>query len=255
MRQYLRIRGALDAEQLRACNAIIDAKLAADADPQSLTHRFHSTHGGVEAISASQSESSEGPNGLLDWGPPFLGLVDNAAVLPKMVDMLSIERFGHVHPDCPPGRAHEIRLDHDYLNVMRYDGSAGGTYSESGTSQLHSAGQSALHATMVYELADVPENAGGLCADPCPSHPPSPHPTQPLSPAPCAGSGVVPGSHLAGFRLPSGARNGEDGFSNEWQKEGWRDPPYSGIPGVTTVACEAGDCIIFSEKLLHSTAP
>ena len=134
MRQYLRIRGALDAEQLRACNAIIDAKLAADADPQSLTHRFHSTHGGVEAISASQSESSEGANGLLDWGPPFLGLVDNAAVLPKMVDMLSIERFGHVHPDCPPGRAHEIRLDHDYLNVMRYDGSAGGTYSESGTS-------------------------------------------------------------------------------------------------------------------------
>ena len=166
MRQYLRIRGALDAEQLRACNAVIGAKLAADADPHSLTHRFHSTHGGVEAISASQSESSEGPNGLLDWGPPFLGLVDNAAVLPKMVDMLSLERFGHVHPDCPPGRAREIRLDHDYLNVMRYDGSAGGTYSESGTSQLHSAGQSALHATMVYELADVPENAGGLCADP-----------------------------------------------------------------------------------------
>ena len=66
---------------------------------------------------------------------------------------------------------------------------------------------------------------------------------------------MVPGSHLAGFRLPSGARNGEDGFSNEWQKEDWRDPPYSGIPGVTTVACEAGDCIIFSEKLLHSTAP
>ena len=177
MRQYLRIRGALDAEQLRACNAIIDAKLAADADPQSLTHRFHSTHGGVEAISASQSESSEGANGLLDWGPPFLGLVDNAAVLPKMVDMLSIERFGHVHPDCPPGRAHEIRLDHDYLNVMRYDGSAGGTFSESGTSQLHSAGQSALHATMVYELADVPENAGGLCADPLPEPPPH-HPTQ-----------------------------------------------------------------------------
>ena len=64
---------------------------------------------------------------MLDWGLPFLGLVDNAAVLPKMVDMLSIERFGHVHPDCPPGRAREIRLDHDYLNVMRYDGSAGGT--------------------------------------------------------------------------------------------------------------------------------
>ena len=60
---------------------------------------------------------------------------------------------------------------------------------------------------------------------------------------------------MPGFRLPSGAHNGEDGFSNEWQKEEWRDPPYSGIPGVTTVACEAGDCIIFSEKLLHSTAP
>lgn len=113
-------------------------------------------------MSAAQSESSEGPNGLLDWGAAFLGLVDNAAVLPKMVDLLSLERFGHVHPDCSANRAHEIRLDHDYLNVMR--GSPNGTYSESGTSQLHSAGLSALHATAVYELADVPENMGGLCA-------------------------------------------------------------------------------------------
>src|SRR5438045_1823633 len=79
---YLVVPDALDGEQLAALNALMDERLERDVPPAASTHRFIS---------------------LLEWGRPYLDLIDNPRVSPYLAELLG-ERF---------------RLDHDYADVIR----------------------------------------------------------------------------------------------------------------------------------------
>ena len=75
---------------------------------------------------------------------------------------------------------------------------------------------SSYHVTAVFELRDISADDGGF--------------------------GALVGSHKTSYRLPT--------------REGWRLPPWdsSSVP-VQGVDMKAGDCLVFSEKLSHSTVP
>ena len=77
---YLTIPNALDADQLSAMNALLDAHIAAEMTPDDSTHRF---------------------GGMLRWGQPFLDVIDN-----PRVEALPTRRAGGRLPPGPhlPGR-------------------------------------------------------------------------------------------------------------------------------------------------------
>jgi ectoine hydroxylase-related dioxygenase (phytanoyl-CoA dioxygenase family) len=79
---FLVVPNALAPEQVAALNAILDDRLAQEAAPDANTHRFGS---------------------LLDWGQPYLDLIDNPRITPYLEELL--------------GPA--FRLDHDYADVIR----------------------------------------------------------------------------------------------------------------------------------------
>lgn len=79
---FLTVPDALDAGELAALNAGMDSHLAQEAPPDANTHRFI---------------------GLLDWGQPYLDLIDNPRILPYLEALLG--------PN--------FRLDHDYADVIR----------------------------------------------------------------------------------------------------------------------------------------
>jgi hypothetical protein len=71
------------------------------------------------------------------------------------------------------------------------------------------------HVTAVFELRDVPAADGGF--------------------------GALVGSHNPGYTLPT--------------SPGWRLPPWSQDVPVRGVDMHAGDVLVFSEKLSHTTVP
>ena len=79
---YLTIPDALDADQIRAMNALLDERIAAEMAADDSTHRF---------------------GDMLSWGQPFLDVIDNPRVEPCLREILG-EGF---------------RLDHIYLDVIR----------------------------------------------------------------------------------------------------------------------------------------
>ena len=84
---YVVVPDALDAEQLAGLNALMDARLARDAEPGATRHRFYDV----------------GDGGLLAWGAPYLALIDNPRVAPLLDEFLG----------------EGWRLDHDYADVIR----------------------------------------------------------------------------------------------------------------------------------------
>lgn len=152
---FLVVPDAIDADSLAAINATLDEKLA-DADP------------GAPAV-----QFGIGGGEVLDWGKPFVDLVDNPRISPYL------EEF--VDP--------YFRLDHEYIYVLRpRTGSLAGTLSSAtlhggGTpfdaSQYYrfSEGRVWSGLTVVaYYLRDVNPGEGGLAC--------------------------VPGSHKANYELP-----------------------------------------------------
>ena len=198
---YLVVKGALSAEHVASCNAMVDTLKQRQAEPLPLSARFHDV-AEAEMNGAGQYHVGNG-NGVLDLGEPFVRLLESPAI-PKLAERMAEVRWGAA-PACPQELRRLIRLDHDYMNVMR--GSPGGTFSESGTSRLHggeATGSDLFHATAVFELCDVPANSGGFA--------------------------VVPGSHKESVWRNMLLNN-----------DGWRDPPYIGA-GHELIECQAGDC-------------
>src|SRR5205823_7751477 len=79
---YLVVPNALDAGEVAALNAIMDDRLARDVSPDAHTHRF---------------------GRLLEWGQPYLDLIDHPRIVPYLEELLGPQ----------------FRLDHDYADVIR----------------------------------------------------------------------------------------------------------------------------------------
>ncbi len=79
---YLTVPNALDADTLRRLNDILDRRIAAEVAPNAGTHRFV---------------------GLLDWGRPYVDLLDPPTIVPYLDGLLGPQ----------------VRLDHTYLDIIR----------------------------------------------------------------------------------------------------------------------------------------
>jgi hypothetical protein len=156
---YLAVENTLTTAQLTELNAILDERIASDCDADMLTHRF---------------------GGLLDWGPAFRDLIDNAPITPYM-EIIVGEKF---------------RLDHVYLDVIRSGSSPigsnlhGGSHPFNPTHYYHfENGRMHNGLTVVgYNLADVGPQDGG--------------------------TGCVPGSHKSNFGFPGEWRNMDEGLQS-----------------------------------------
>lgn len=154
---YIAVENALDAGQIERLNTLLEEHIAADCEADMRTHRF---------------------GGLLDWGPPFIDLIDNAPIVPYL-DLILGEKF---------------RLDHVYLDIIRSGTSPIGATLHGGGSPFNPSqyyhyedGRFYNGLTVVaYNLADVGPEDGGF--------------------------GCVPGSHKSNFRFPGEWRNMDEGL-------------------------------------------
>jgi hypothetical protein len=154
---YLAVENTLTAEQLAELNRVLDEQIAADMPADGATHRF---------------------GNLLDWGPAYRALIDNAPITPYL-ELILGERF---------------RLDHVYLDVIRSGTSPIGANLHGGgypfdPSQYYHYENGRMHnglCVVAYNLADIGPGDGGF--------------------------GCVPGSHKSNFRFPPEWRDMAEGL-------------------------------------------
>ena len=79
---FITIPDALDADEIGALNEILDRRIADEVEPDAATHRFLT---------------------VLDWGQPYLDLIDHPAYT------------AHLEEIVDP----EFRLDHTYIDIIR----------------------------------------------------------------------------------------------------------------------------------------
>ncbi len=180
---FLVIPNALSGHEIASINSVIDSRIDAEVQAEANTHRFV---------------------GLLSWGQPFIDLIDNPAVMPYLTES--------VHP--------QVRLDHDYLDVIRTGKGPIGTTLHGGAtpydplySYHYENGRIRNGLSVIaYNLHDVGPTDGGF--------------------------GCVPGSHKSNIAFP----------------EDWKDldQAHSIVQAVTG---PAGTAILFSEALTHGTLP
>lgn len=144
---YMVIENAIPPDALAAMNGWLDAQQAIGANWQAAY-----------------------PS-LLNWGPEFRALLDNAKVLPILIELLG----------------DQLRLDHDYA-IFSEAGDSGMGLHGGGTpydpSQYYHIYNGRMYnglTVVSYALADVPLGQGGLA--------------------------VVPGSHKSAFRCPDDIRH------------------------------------------------
>jgi ectoine hydroxylase-related dioxygenase (phytanoyl-CoA dioxygenase family) len=151
---YLVVEDALDRDQLAALNEILDRKLNEEVDPDKNTQRF---------------------GGLLRWGKPYLGLLDNPRIMPYLSALLG----------------DPFRLDHDYCDVIRSGKGPIGTNLHGGGAsndltawyRFHNGNLRSGLTVVAYNLKHVRPGDGGF--------------------------GCVPGSHKANLPLPAEWRDTE----------------------------------------------
>lgn len=134
---FVTVADALDAGQLAALNALVDAHLASDVAPDAANHRFGK---------------------LLQWDRLLLDLLDNPRITPYLEALL--------------GRG--FRLDHEYLDVIRgvkgpigHTLHGGATPFDPGQYYHFRDGKFYNGLTVVaYNLHDVNEGDGGFACVP-----------------------------------------------------------------------------------------
>jgi hypothetical protein len=184
---FLLVENALGVAQIERLNELVDERMA--EFPEAPNKRFGK---------------------ILTWDKSVFEVLDNPRVLPYLQEIISPR----------------LRVDHDYLDVIRGDGTlklgpigaglhGGGfpfdpsQYSHFRDGRFHNG-----LTVVAYNLRDVgPEDGGFAC---------------------------VPGSHKSNFRYPDEWR---DLVQNENQ------------PFVSRVYAPAGSAIIFTEALTHGTLP
>lgn len=130
---YLTVPDALDGDQLRALNALLDERIEAEMGADEATHRF---------------------GGMLRWGRPFLDVIDNPPVAPYLREVLG----------------EGYRLDHVYLDVIRAGLSPIGATLHGGGSpynpiQSYDFRNGRMYSGLfvaAYNLADVGPRDGGF---------------------------------------------------------------------------------------------
>jgi hypothetical protein len=155
------------------------------------------------------------------WSQAYRDLIDNPTVLPIVQEILGDPRWQHAVPSLPPHLQPRIRLDHANIH-HRQPG-------QPKLGRLH-GGPSSWHATAVYELKSVGPGDGGLGA--------------------CAGSHTPAGRE----RLET---MGIKTWRDEWTDSAWtsKHPGWPVDVPVHRLEGQAGDCIVFTEKMTHGTVP
>lgn len=135
---FLVVENAMDPEQLRAANAILDRRIEQHVPAENHTHRFGQQ--------------------LLHWGRVYLDLVDNPVITPYLTELLG----------------DPFRLDHDYLDIIRSGKGPIGTKLHGGAWPLHPTHffrnvngviRNGLFV-VAYNLYDVNPGDGGFAAVP-----------------------------------------------------------------------------------------
>ncbi len=135
---FLVVENALNQDQLRELNAILDQKIGEEVPAGSHTHRFGDT--------------------LLDWGKAYRDLVDNPIMVPYLGELLG----------------EDFRLDHEYLDIIRAGKGPIGTTLHGGAWPFHSTFYfQCKNGTMrnglfvvAYNLLDINPGDGGFAAVP-----------------------------------------------------------------------------------------
>jgi hypothetical protein len=132
---YLTVPNALSGAQLTELNRHLDEHIEADVAADASTHRF---------------------GNLLDWGQPFLDLIDNSTVTSYLAAILGPK----------------FRLDHEYADLIRRGKGPIGTRLHGGSapfdpSQYYVVREGEIHSGLVvvaYNLRDVNRGDGGFAA-------------------------------------------------------------------------------------------
>lgn len=177
---------AIDPALCAELDADVTRHLTDEVDPAATHHRF----------------MKKEP--LLAWGPAWRRLIDNPRIMPYLDEFISTE----------------MRLDHDYADVIRKGGGHNGSSIHGGATPfdecffyLHQNGRIRSSLTVVaYALRDVGPGEGGF--------------------------GCIPGSHKSNYPVPASCRE-------------LATPDAC----MTVVPAKAGSAIIFTEALAHGTAP
>jgi hypothetical protein len=282
---YLVVPAAITPAHVAALNGLYDARVQAEVVPAAAQHAAatgglpYICHGFAQQEAGAGRQQGRGGGQQL-WGQAFYDLLDPAAVLPIVRELLGDPQWEHClgQPDGrPPGGAGDYplpRLDHANAHwIQPFDPSplppprypAGERLPKS----YWSAGgivRGGLHGGQPGRLQDQRfpawyPNQGELwpftilgslisCL----------YELLPVEPG-CGGTVVFAGSHRADHPrpppssyahhtlLPEGEAAQNTHHLPPWPPE-WREQ-Y----GMETVQVQPGECLIFSEKLLHATAP
>lgn len=180
---FLVVPDALAPEEIAALNGLLDERLEREAAADAGSHRF---------------------GRLLEWGKPFRDLIDNPRILPYLRELISTN----------------LRLDHEYADVIRSGKGPIGTILHGGATPFDPTGyyrfdNGRMHnglTVVAYNLHDVNPGEGGF--------------------------GCVPGSHKSNLHFPM-----------EWLD---LDAPHDCVKAVTG---KAGTAVLFTEALTHGTLP
>ena len=152
---------------------------------------------------------------------PFREMIEPPTMSPIITEILGDPKWEHIPSEVPVENRGKWRLDHDNLHVAPKWPGPPGTASKGGG--IH-GGPNNHHITCVYELIDVQAGTGGF--------------------------GCVPGSNNHDYDWSSALSLGP--------RDVWRDPVGGDWPvevGVRRLELNAGDCMLFTEKLSHCTVP
>lgn len=269
---YLILQHALSAQQVEELNAMFDAELSkgppdeqllasARANVYSLKADGSSTRPGegqVDATNSARKASLEDTSrtfhmpysarGRTFHSQAHRALIAPPRVMPILRELCQDLHWGHTIPAVPPAHRRCVRLDFDQMHYKPpctdgVDDGGGGMHGH----------PNRLHITCVYELSSVGPGDGGFAC--------------------------IPGSHHHKFRMPR-----HDSWRYRWA-DGSADhatycvrqespgKPYTKVPLVDKqrpaskdlewpeevpihrLELQAGDVLLFTERLTHSTVP
>jgi hypothetical protein len=229
---YLIVRNAISTELVRALNEEVDLRLKYEFGTVDLEQRVTYANGALQPSHGQRGTEAFDPIPGWDEEPQWGGgghvstaawreLIEPASMSPILTEILGDPAWEHIPADVPEEKRGQWRLDHDNLHVAPKWQGPPGTASAGGG--IH-GGPGAHHITCVYELVDVEPGSGGF--------------------------GAVPGSHHRSYDWSSALSLGP--------REQWRNPVDGDWPpeiGVRRLELNAGDCMLFTEKLSHCTIP
>ncbi len=239
LRGYLVVKNALNKEQVESLSRIIDNKLNSSAEKSCIPKEERKLKAGSDRTwLVSEDDIAWTSPSLLEWGGPFIELIDIPTITPYLETLLGIN----------------YRLDHDYLLIANKETSRplflhGGGQGAGGINDIvgpTDGGQCYYRykngrffnglIVVAFELNTVlPEDGGFAC---------------------------IAGSHKSNFALPESCAPIVKNSSV--QAPSLTDPYSNRAPGlksseipdyVDRISASSGDAIIFTEACQHGTLP